>query len=271
MNKTLIIGDIHGQYTKLVKLMHEAKIVDQQLDWIAGKTTLCFIGDFTDRGDDGLQVIDWVMALQQQAADVGGQVVALLGNHEILLLAAHRFGEEPVTEYGRSFTQIWLRNGGRQEDLDRLNQTHIEWLIGLPAMVKFGNTLLTHPDSTVYQNYGQSLEEVNRKIGNVMRNGFPAEWDRILYDATLRLAFTEKDKEGNSQAAQAKQALHDYLNRYESKRIVHGHTPIHYMTKQSARTVEEALVYADGRCINVDGGMFLGGPGFIHHLEMDVN
>jgi len=264
--KTFVIGDIHGQYSKLVKLMRGAGLVDQRLNWSGEDATLCFIGDFTDRGPDGLQSIDWIIDLQHQATDAGGRIVALLGNHEVLLLAAHRFGEEPLTEFGRSFTHVWLRNGGHEEDLARLTPAQIDWITKLPAMVQFNDTLLTHPDSVVYVTYGKSVQEVNMKVAEMMQSEAPATWDKFLYDTTLRLAFSNRDQEGNDQSEKAKHAIRDYLKTYGSRRLIHGHTPIHYMTKRSARSVTEALSYADGLCVNVDGGMYLGGPGFVHEL-----
>ena len=35
----------------------------------------------------------------------------------------------------------------------------------------------------------------------------------------------------------------------------------------TAEDVTEAWTYAGGRCVNVDGGIYLGGPGFVHQLN----
>ena len=37
-------------------------------------------------------------------------------------------------------------------------------------------------------------------------------------------------------------------------------------TGQPPEDVREPLVYSRGRCVNVDGGMYLGGPGFVYQL-----
>src|SRR5260370_32987021 len=84
-----IIGDVHGQLKKLVKLLQDAHLIDAEYVWKAGTATLWFMGDFVDRGPDSIAVLDLVMRLQREAAASGGTVASLLGNHEMLLLAAY--------------------------------------------------------------------------------------------------------------------------------------------------------------------------------------
>src|SRR5579871_6244279 len=90
-----VIGDIHGQLGKLIALLRGAGLATDRLSWAAGAATLWFMGDFFDRGPDGLGVLDLVMRLQREAAVAGGQVASLLGNHEVMLLAAQRFAGRP--------------------------------------------------------------------------------------------------------------------------------------------------------------------------------
>ncbi|MCB0173968.1 MAG: hypothetical protein KDI62_16720 [Anaerolineae bacterium] len=56
---------------------------------------------------------------------------------------------------------------------------------------------------------------------------------------------------------------------WAGQRLVHGHTPISKITDQPPKTVDEPLLYAGGRCVNVDGGMYLGGPGCLYRLPND--
>ena len=48
--------------------------------------------------------------------------------------------------------------------------------------------------------------------------------------------------------------------------LIHGHTPVPRMLQVPAETVTAAHVYRAGRCVNVDPGMYLGGPGFAYHV-----
>ncbi len=54
------------------------------------------------------------------------------------------------------------------------------------------------------------------------------------------------------------------LATYGGGQIIHGHTPIMYMTKQPPDEIDAALVYNAGLCVNVDGGLYAGGPGFVY-------
>lgn len=65
-----VVGDLHGDYKALQALL---KKVDLDSD------LLVFLGDYADRGPDGVEVIRTVKALKLQHP---GNVVALMGNHE---------------------------------------------------------------------------------------------------------------------------------------------------------------------------------------------
>ncbi|HEX9439253.1 MAG TPA: serine/threonine protein phosphatase, partial [Roseiflexaceae bacterium] len=57
---------------------------------------------------------------------------------------------------------------------------------------------------------------------------------------------------------------------FGGRQIVHGHTPISSMRRCLPEEVVEPLVYAGGLCVNVDGGMYLGGPGFVYQVPVLV-
>jgi len=160
-----IVGDIHGQYEQLVGLLRGVGLVDERLDWAGGAALVWFIGDFFDRGPCGVESVDLVMRLQIQAEQVGGCVRALLGNHEPLILSARRFGEQR-TAWGGTFLWDWRRNGGSDEELERLTPAHVAWLSDLPAMARVGDHLLVHADSTIYSSYGATIAEVNQAFTN---------------------------------------------------------------------------------------------------------
>ena len=54
------------------------------------------------------------------------------------------------------------------------------------------------------------------------------------------------------------------LGYYGGRQIIHGHTPIQYLIEGIVPKM--AYVYMGGQCVDVDGGMYLGGPGFIYRL-----
>lgn len=63
-----VVGDVHGYLDELVAALTEQGLIDAEGQWAAGHARLWFLGDFTDRGPDGIGVIDLVMRL---SAEVG--------------------------------------------------------------------------------------------------------------------------------------------------------------------------------------------------------
>jgi len=262
MSSVYFIGDIHGHYNRLRTILHErAELIDENGNWQGGTATLCFIGDYTDRGPDGLRVIDLVMRLQAEAEAAGGRVTCLLGNHEVFLLAAYHFSDNvPGEGYRSERVSDWLAVGGVEGDLNGLTWAHVKWLSNLPAMAKINNRLCIHADSLFYLSYGRSVEQVNQTIREVLQSRDPIAWDTLIQRFIIRRAF---------QGEHGAQTARDFLDIFGGKQIIHGHTPIRYVTGQPAITVLEPLVYADGLCINIDPGMYMGGRGFVFKMKME--
>jgi hypothetical protein len=82
--RIVAIGDVHGAYDQFVAILTRAKLVDAAQRWAGGRATLVQTGDYTDRGAKVRQVLDLLMALEQSARRGGGEVITLLGNHEVL-------------------------------------------------------------------------------------------------------------------------------------------------------------------------------------------
>ena len=82
--RIVAIGDIHGAYDNFVAVLKNAGLVDNKLHWIGGKTHLVQTGDVVDRGPDSRKCMDLLIKLQEQAERAGGQVHALIGNHEAM-------------------------------------------------------------------------------------------------------------------------------------------------------------------------------------------
>ena len=264
-----VIGDIHGQLTKLIHLLHHARLIDTDgmwTDgplWAGGQATLWFLGDFVDRGPAGLGVVELVMRLQREAAEAGGAVHAILGNHEISLLAAHHFGDISTGD-NSTFRNVWLQNGGLTADLTGLTQAHIGWISGLPAMAQVDDHLLVHADALFYRDYGDTVSSVNAAISHILSGRDPSAWDRLLVHFAQRMAFHESRLDGSANAKA-------FLDQYGGRRLVHGHTPIAVMTHQPETAITGPYFYADDRCANCDGGMYVGGPGFVYLLGVRAN
>jgi len=82
--RVVAIGDVHGELPGFRLILKEAGLVDDKGAWTGGDATLVQLGDLIDRGPSTRGVLDFVMALEKDAAKSGGSVVILLGNHEVM-------------------------------------------------------------------------------------------------------------------------------------------------------------------------------------------
>ncbi|MFE0577884.1 metallophosphoesterase [Streptomyces sp. NPDC058874] len=258
-----VVGDVHGYLDELVAELHAQGLIDAEGSWSAGNARLWFLGDFTDRGPDGIGVIDLVMRLSAEAAAAGGYCKALMGNHELLLIGAKRFGDTPVVSGAgtATFQAAWLLNGGQRSDMERLQDVHIQWMSRLDAAVLEEDHLLLHSDTTAYLDYGDSIEDVNDTIHELLNRGdVDITWD-LFRKFTKRFAFRDEET--------GPQAVRELLDTYGGSRVVHGHSPIPYLLGEvgtedgddtrGPEAVDGPHVYADGLAIAMDGGVTMAG------------
>ena len=253
-----VMGDLHGQMHKLVGHLRSARLINDSYEWIGEEKRLWFLGDYFDRGPDGLDVISLIMHLQTESGNSGGEVGALLGNHDVLILAAKRFADDPYL--GSEFLGDWIENGGVADDLRGLTPEHEKWLSQLQSLALADDILLAHADSDFYLSYGNDINSINNAIHGVLSSAAPNLWRQLLNSFASRHAFDESKPGG------AKRALR-FLGLFRATRLVHGHTPIDKVTHVPPSEVTGPYVYANGVCTNVDGGMYRGGPGFIYRMR----
>jgi hypothetical protein len=268
-----VVGDVHGYLDELIGALAEQGLIDSEGSWAAGTARLWFLGDFTDRGPDGIGVIDLVMRLSAEAAAAGGYCKALMGNHELLILGAKRFAGTPVNSGAgtATFQAAWLLNGGQRTDMERLQDVHLQWMSRLDAVVEEDGHLLMHSDTTAYLDYGTSIDEVNDTVQEILTRSDADECWELFRKLTKRFAFRD---EGGPQA------VRKLLSHYGGQRVVHGHSPIPYLlgevgTEDAADdeaerrpVVEGPHVYADGLAIAMDGGVTMAGKLLVVQLPL---
>lgn len=86
MDRVVAVGDVHGDYERFTAVLRSASLIDEEGNWTGGKSHLVQTGDVLDRGADCRKIMDLLMRLEQQAAEAGGAVHALIGNHEAMNL-----------------------------------------------------------------------------------------------------------------------------------------------------------------------------------------
>ena len=162
MTRVFAVSDIHGHLEKLTAALHVAGLTDADGNWAGADVRLWFLGDFFDRGPDGIGVLRFVRGLIDQAPD--GAVRMLLGNHEILALGMYKFGDTFVPHDGltlRSFERSWALNGGQDRDQELLTDDDVAWLLDRPMLGLDADQLLMHSDTAEYVEWGDTIDQIN--------------------------------------------------------------------------------------------------------------
>ncbi len=253
--RLFVVGDLHGMDRRFDELLRAAGLTDAAGTWTGARDELWCLGDLVDRGPGGSRIIATLRRLATEAADAGGHVGSVIGNHEVLMLAARAMPDRVSNGPAATFIDDWRANGGIDEDLARLTEDDAAWMARLPALARVGDALLVHADAGLYLSLGATLGEANERLAAILAVPEPVVWDGILSVMSERYAL--RDDPGLAPRL---------LARFGGRRVLHGHTPIARFTRADPARVDAPHVYAGGLAVALDPGLALGGPGFLHQL-----
>lgn len=97
------IGDIHGRFALLKELY--TKILSDIDSCADDKNTIVFLGDYIDRGNENVQVLDFIRYLEDTDKI---EHIFIRGNHEEIFKNAM---EKPRDRFS---VGMWIQNGGQQ-------------------------------------------------------------------------------------------------------------------------------------------------------------
>lgn len=83
-DRVVAVGDLHGDLDATRAVLRLAGLIDAADAWVGGQTVLVQTGDQLDRGDGERAIVDLLERLKGEAQKVGGRVVVLNGNHELM-------------------------------------------------------------------------------------------------------------------------------------------------------------------------------------------
>jgi len=133
VDRIVIVGDLHGAYENFVKILKQTGLIDEQLQWIGGKSHLVQMGDILDRGDRARDIFELLIELEKSAQDAGGFVHVLIGNHEEMNLTDTAFDSDNyitpkqfVSFLSEKFVKRQERKFIRQEDLSKEGSLPLE-------------------------------------------------------------------------------------------------------------------------------------------------
>lgn len=253
--RRIALSDAHGHLDSLRTALRRADLVDEHDAWRADDARVWILGDYLDRGEQGLEVVELVRALEAQAGAAGGHVLPLLGNHELQFLAALHFGESATTADGMtSWLAGWRRYGGVDRELAQVTEAQVAWMTGLPLLAVDGTDLLMHSDTAGYLEFGSSVEEINATGHAILTGRSAGDWAH-LHEVMARRG--ELLESGPRDLLMERLGVH---------RIVHGHNTLRGGFGLDDQTASAPWSYGDGCVLAIDGGVFEGGDVLLAEL-----
>jgi len=83
-SRMVALGDLHGDLDNALETLRRLRVVDTNGNWSGGRTILIQTGDLLDRGPNSVGLVTLFRGLQREARVAGGDVVLILGNHELM-------------------------------------------------------------------------------------------------------------------------------------------------------------------------------------------
>lgn len=123
--RRIVIGDVHGHYQSLEKLLASLELRHQD--------RVYFLGDLIDRGPQSAEVVELVIRHGHGC---------VLGNHEAMMLDVIRYGAA-----AEELLQAWLYSGGQntlRSYQNAIPQRHLKWLRERPLYLDLGDYWLVH-------------------------------------------------------------------------------------------------------------------------------
>ncbi len=139
VQQVYMLGDVHGQFDRVVTLLRNARLIDADLQWTGGESHLALLGDIFDRGNDVTRVLWLLYRLEREASAAGGAVHVVLGNHELMVMASdlrYVAGKEDMIAQTHG-----LRYG---EMFDPGKSVLGRWLARRPGLMRMEDLLLAH-------------------------------------------------------------------------------------------------------------------------------
>jgi hypothetical protein len=175
------IGDVHGDYDRLVKLLAAARIIEgatedpRKVTWTAGRAVLVFTGDLIDKGPHSLKVLQLASALRETAAKNGGQVITLMGNHEAEFLA------DPTEKKVKDFAQDLHAAGFLPKDVAACHGDLGQFLCSRPFGARVRDWFFSHGGNTGGRTIPQLIADFENGVN---KDGFGS---REVVDANSML------------------------------------------------------------------------------------
>ncbi len=253
--RVVAIGDLHGDLAATRKVLKLAGAIDANDKWIGGSLVIVQTGDQIDRGDDDRAILDLFERLATDAKQAGGEVLSLVGNHELMNAV---FDFRYVTP--GAFVSFAEVRGPATIGLDGIDPSqrgrasafapagpYARMLAKRPVVARVGDSIFVH-GGVLPKHVKHGLDKINADT-RAWLEGARTDAPRIVVaedgPVWTRMYSAAPGKEECNM-------LGETLALLKAKRLVMGHTP-------QKPGIQPAC---DGRAWRIDAGIakFYGGP-----------
>jgi len=133
--RLVAVGDVHGDSEDFQLILRRTGLVDHQNHWIGGNATLVQTGDLLDRGPNGRAAMDLAIGIEKEAPTVGGQVVPLLGNHEVMNILGDLRYVPPQNYASYADKESEKRRKAAYQEYAAWYTSHAKWLAAFKQTV----------------------------------------------------------------------------------------------------------------------------------------
>jgi hypothetical protein len=213
------IGDIHGDYQRLVRLLVAAHIAPSapiqpgDVKWSAGTATLVVTGDMVDKGPRPVDVLRLLIALRAAARQSQGEVILLAGNHEAEFIAG------PDAKKAADFVADLKKGAYSPAQVAACQNDLGAFLCTLPFAARVGDWFFSHAGNTDGRTLGQIAADIR---SGVDRDGFATK-QLTGPDSLLEARLGEGNTWFAGRKGGEKQLLASFAEALDVKHIVQGH------------------------------------------------
>ncbi|MDX2133982.1 MAG: metallophosphoesterase [Saprospiraceae bacterium] len=233
--KMLVISDVEGNFEAMKRMLLTGGAIDAEFNWIYGKGHVVMVGDFFDRGLSVTECLWLAYKLEAEAAEAGGKVHFILGNHEIMNLSGHTdYVRSKYFENARLMDKAYTELFNADTELGR-------WLRTKNAVERIGSYLFCHGGvSTELLNADLGIGEINQIVREnlgLKASEMQTYEAQLIFNARLGIFWYR----GLVRKEVPKADVDRILQYYGARHMVVGHT-----------LVSDIAVLYDGSIIAID-------------------
>lgn len=253
--RVFALGDIHGDYDRLVTLLAAGKLIDgipsspSGVRWSGGRAVLVVSGDMIDKGTRSLDVIALLRALTTSANAQGGRVILNAGNHEAEFLADPN--GKKAAEFRKELEAAHLDPRTVADGLDERGVG--KFLLCLPFASRVNYWFFSHAGNTNGRTLGQLTRDLQQGVD---KDGYKAPvllGERGLLETRMKPVWWERP---GDEPIDSFARMLEYADALGARHIVFGHQPGTYTFNDgTVRTKGTLFQHLNGLVFLIDTGM----------------